>query len=281
MSFNTELARYGAGASAALLRAACRRSERAELAGVEARLACVFSFRCQGYPRVEQRLPRRATSFPSESRASRSRRATWTRTSSAHGRAPSPQGTRHSQRTDTADAPRVAVVNQALANLLLAGESAVWAALPCDADGAWIEIVGVVRPDLTSRSRKPPRSFMYLPVCASATESNDARHAIERRSATRSWVRCAPSFASSIRISPSRPFARWSRSTDDSAVRGLMVFISAIAAMARDEPDAGFRRHLRPRRIERQPAHARSGCAWRSGAIAAQWFAWCWARRFA
>jgi predicted permease len=132
--------------------------------------------------------------------------------------------------TDTADAPRVAVVNQALANLYWPGESALGRRFR-GADGAWIEIVGVVRTGPYLTLMEAPRSFMYLPYA----QAPQTQMTLVTRSSGDPLTLVGPLRAIVRELDPDLAVAavRTMESLyNDSAVRGLMVFISAIAAMA-------------------------------------------------
>jgi predicted permease len=131
--------------------------------------------------------------------------------------------------TDTADAPRVAVVNQALANSFWPGESAVGRRFR-DADGTWIEIVGVVETGPYFTIMEGPRSFMYL-AYAQAPQN---QMTLVTRSSADPLTLVDPLRAVVRELDPDLAVAavRTMESLyTGSAVRGLIVFISAVAAM--------------------------------------------------
>jgi predicted permease len=131
--------------------------------------------------------------------------------------------------TDTADAPPVAVVNDALANSFWPGERAVGRRFR-GADGAWTEIVGVVKTGPYFTFMEGPWKFMYRPY---AQAPRNQMTLVTRSSADpRNLV--APLRAVVRELDPDLAVAavRTMESIyNDSAVRGLMLFISAIAAM--------------------------------------------------
>jgi predicted permease len=131
--------------------------------------------------------------------------------------------------TDTADAPRVAIVNTALAQSFWPGESALGRRFR-GADGAWIEIVGVVETGPYLTIMEAPRSFMYLPY----TQAPQSGMTLVARSAADPLTLVKPLRNVVRELDPDLAIAavRTMQSLyDDSAVRGVMVFISAIAAM--------------------------------------------------
>ena len=66
--------------------------------------------------------------------------------------------------TDTASAPRVTVINQALANLCWPGENPIGKRLRWTRDGPWTEVVGVVETAKYQMLSENPRSYFYLPL---------------------------------------------------------------------------------------------------------------------
>ena len=131
--------------------------------------------------------------------------------------------------TDTADAPHVAVVNQALANLYWPGDSAVGRRFR-GADGAWVEIVGVVQTGPYLTIMEAPRSFMYLPYA----QAPQNQMTLLTRSSADPLTLVDPLRDVVRELDPELAVAsvRTMQSLyDDSAVRGVMVFIFAIAAM--------------------------------------------------
>ena len=67
--------------------------------------------------------------------------------------------------TDTADAPRVAVVNEGFAKHYWPGQSAIGKRFRMnDAKGPWVEIVGVAKTSKYFWITEPPVEFVYLPI---------------------------------------------------------------------------------------------------------------------
>ena len=131
--------------------------------------------------------------------------------------------------TDTADAPRVAVVNQALANSFWPGEGAVGRRFR-GPDGTWIEIVGVVQTGPYFTIMEGPRSFIYRPYA----QAPQNQMTLVTRSGADPLTLVGPLRAVVRELDPDLAVAaaRTMESIyNDSAVRGLMVFISAIAGM--------------------------------------------------
>jgi predicted permease len=133
--------------------------------------------------------------------------------------------------TDAADAPRVAVVNQALADRFWPGENPVGQRVRAyGAEGPWIEIIGVVPMGRYFTIAEAPQTFLYLPYA----QAPQSRMMLAVRSLgdplmlvepLRVVVReLAPDLAAtSVRTMESLYY--------DTAVRNFMVFMYAIAAM--------------------------------------------------
>ena len=133
--------------------------------------------------------------------------------------------------TDTAEAPRVAVVNQTLADRFWPGRSPVGQRFRANgADGPWVEIAGVVPAGRYFTVSDPPRSFMYLPY-AQAPQSqmtlvvSSTSDPLTLAEPLRAIVReLDPNLAvAAVRTMESRYY--------DAAIRSFMVFMYAIAAM--------------------------------------------------
>jgi putative ABC transport system permease protein len=132
--------------------------------------------------------------------------------------------------TDTAAAPRVAVVNEALANRFWPGESAVGHRFR-DADGSWTEIIGVVETGPYFTIVEGPRAFVYLPYA----QAPQSQMTLITRSSADPLTLVDPLRAVVRELDQALAVAavRTMESLyNDSAVRGFMVFIYAIAAMA-------------------------------------------------
>jgi putative ABC transport system permease protein len=66
--------------------------------------------------------------------------------------------------TDTASAPRVVVINQALAALCWPGENPIGKRLRWTRDGPWTEVVGVTETAKYQMISESPRPYLYLPL---------------------------------------------------------------------------------------------------------------------
>ena len=66
--------------------------------------------------------------------------------------------------TDTATAPRVAVINQALADLCWPGENPVGKRLRWTSSGPWTEVVGLAETAKYGMISESPRPYLYLPL---------------------------------------------------------------------------------------------------------------------
>jgi putative ABC transport system permease protein len=133
--------------------------------------------------------------------------------------------------TDSGSAPRVAVVNQALANRFWPDRSAVGQRLRVSgADAAWIQIVGVVPTQKYFGPSEPPQPFMYLPY-AQAPQSGMT---LVARSPGEASALADPLRALVRRLDPELAVAAV-RTMESlyygAAVRNTMVFVYAIAAM--------------------------------------------------
>ncbi len=133
--------------------------------------------------------------------------------------------------TDTADAPRVAVVNQTLADQFWPGRSPVGQRFRANgADGPWVEIVGVVPTARYFTISDPPRSFMYLPYA----QVPQSQMTLVVRSTGDPLTFAEPLRALVRDLDPNLAVAAV-RTMDslyyDSAVRSFLVFMYAVAAM--------------------------------------------------
>jgi putative ABC transport system permease protein len=66
--------------------------------------------------------------------------------------------------TDTGSAPRVTVINQALADFCWPGEDPIGKRLRWSRDGPWIEVVGVTATAKYQMLSETPRSYLYVPL---------------------------------------------------------------------------------------------------------------------
>jgi len=66
--------------------------------------------------------------------------------------------------TDTASAPRVTVINQALADLCWPGEDPIGKRLRWTRDGPWVEVVGMTETAKYQMISESPRPYLYLPL---------------------------------------------------------------------------------------------------------------------
>jgi len=133
--------------------------------------------------------------------------------------------------TDTAEAPRVAVINQALADLFWPGRSAVGERFRANgAAGPWVEIVGVVPTGRYFTVTDGPNNFLYLPYA----QAPQSQMTLVTRSSADPLTLVDPLRAVVRELDPDLAVAAVRTMESlyyDSAVRSLMVFISAIAAM--------------------------------------------------
>ena len=133
--------------------------------------------------------------------------------------------------TDTADAPRVAVVNQTLANQFWPGRSPVGQRFRANgADGPWVEIVGVVPTARYFTISDPPRGFLHLPYA----QAPQSQMTLVVRSTGDPLTFAEPLRAAVRDLDPNLAVAAV-RTMDslyyDSAVRSFLVFMYAVAAM--------------------------------------------------
>jgi putative ABC transport system permease protein len=228
MTFNTELARYGPDQAQRFYE---RLGERASgVSGVEA--ASLASFiPLSGLPAGQTAMAPEGFEFPpgieSESVATSYVDASFF----ALMEIPLLQG-RAFTATDTADAPRVAVVNETLANLFWPGESPVGRRFRANGlEGPWVEIVGVVPTGRYYTVTDGPNNFMYLPY----EQAPQSQMTLITQSNTDPLTLVDPLRSVVRELDPNLAVAavRTMESVyRDSNVRGPMVFISAIAAMA-------------------------------------------------
>jgi putative ABC transport system permease protein len=133
--------------------------------------------------------------------------------------------------TDAAEAPRVAVINQMLADRFWPGRSPLGQRFRANgSDGPWVEVVGVVPTGRYFTITDPPRGFMYLPYA----QAPQKRMALVARSSRDPLALAAPLRAVVRELDPDLAIAavRTMESIyKDSAIGSFMVFIYAIAAM--------------------------------------------------
>ena len=132
---------------------------------------------------------------------------------------------------DTADAPRVAVVNQTLADKFWPGRSPVGQRFRANgSDGPWVEVVGVVPTGRYFTITDPPRGFMYLPYA----QAPQSRMALVVRSSRDPATLAAPLRAAVRELDPDLAIAAVRTMESiyrDSAIGSFMVIVWAIAAM--------------------------------------------------
>ena len=133
---------------------------------------------------------------------------------------------------DTAEAPRIAIINQELANRFWPGESPVGRRFRANgADGPWIEVVGVVPTGRYFTITDRPYTFMYLPYA----QAPQSRMALVTRSSADPLELVEPLRAVVRELDPDLAVAAVHTMESlyyDAAVRSLMVFIYAIIAMS-------------------------------------------------
>jgi putative ABC transport system permease protein len=133
--------------------------------------------------------------------------------------------------TDTAEAPRVAVVNQFLADRFWPGRSPVGQRFRANgAEGPWVEIVGVVPTGRYFTITDPPMGFMYLPYA----QVPRSQMTLVTRSSADPLTLAEPLRAVVRELDPDLAVAAVRAMESlyyDSAVRSFMVFLYAIAAM--------------------------------------------------
>lgn len=133
--------------------------------------------------------------------------------------------------TDTAEAPRVAVVNQFLADRFWPGRSPVGQRFRVNgAAGPWVEIVGVVPTGRYFTIMDPPLGFMYLPYA----QAPQSQMMLVTRSSGDPLTLAEPLRAVVRELDPDLAVASVRTMESlyrDSAVRSLMLFLYAIAAM--------------------------------------------------
>jgi predicted permease len=132
--------------------------------------------------------------------------------------------------SDTAATPRVAVVNQELAERFWPERNPVGQRFRIDdAEGTWVEIVGVVPTQRYFSVQEPPQLFMYLPY----SQAPQSAMALVARS-TRDPSTLADSFRALVReLDPNLAVAeiRTMDSLYRDSLRNTLVGIYAIAAM--------------------------------------------------
>jgi hypothetical protein len=133
--------------------------------------------------------------------------------------------------TDTVDAPRVAVVNQELADTFWPDGNAIGRRFRANGpEGPWVEVVGVVPTGRYFTIADGPNEFMYVPY----TQAPQSQMTLVTRSSADPLTLVDPLRAAVRELDPNLAVAavRTMESLyNDSAVRSFMVFISAVAAM--------------------------------------------------
>jgi predicted permease len=132
---------------------------------------------------------------------------------------------------DTAEAPRVAVINQTLADRFWPGLSPVGQRFRANgAQGPWVEIVGVVPTGRYFAISEPPQTFLYLPYA----QTPQRQMTLVVRAAGNALTLVEPLRAVVRELDPDLAVAAFRTMESlyyDSAVRSFMVFMYAIAAM--------------------------------------------------
>jgi putative ABC transport system permease protein len=132
--------------------------------------------------------------------------------------------------TDTAERPRVAVINQVLADRFWPGQSPVGQRFRAGAAGPWVEIVGVVPTGRYFAIGEPPQGFMYMPYA----QVPQSQMTLVVRSAGDELALVEPLRALVRELDPNLAGATVRTMESlyyDSAIRNFMVFLYAIAAM--------------------------------------------------
>ena len=133
---------------------------------------------------------------------------------------------------DTAEAPRVAVINQLLADRFWPGRSPIGQRFRANGtEGPWVEVVGVVPRARYFTITDPPLAFMYLPYAQApqsrmALVTRSSADPLELANPLREVVReLDPDLAvSAVRTMESLYY--------DTAVRSFWVFMYAVVAMS-------------------------------------------------
>jgi predicted permease len=227
MSFNTELARYGPERAQRFYEGLADRA--LEVAGVEA-VALASFIPLSGLPLGRTALAPEGYQFP-EGVESESIPTSFVDAGFfAVMDIPITQG-RSFATTDTADAPRVAVVNQALADSFWPGGNAIGRRFRANgAEGPWVEVVGVVPTGRYFTIVDGPNEFMYVPYA----QAPQSQMTLVTRSSADPLTLVDPLRAAVRELDPDLAVAavRTMESLyEDSARRGLIVFNSPIAAM--------------------------------------------------
>jgi putative ABC transport system permease protein len=134
---------------------------------------------------------------------------------------------------DTAETPRVAIINQHVADRFWPGESPVGRRFRTNgADGPWVEIVGVVPTGRYFTITDPPYAFVYLPYA----QAPQSRMALVTRSSGADPLELVEPLRAVVReLDPDLAVAAVHTMESlyyDAAVRSFMVFIYAIIAMS-------------------------------------------------
>jgi predicted permease len=227
MSFNTDVARYGPAQAQRFYETLADRAS--QVAGVEAVSLASF-IPLAGLPAGRIAIAPEGYEFP-EGLESESIPTSYV-DASFFGLMDIPvtQG-RAFATTDTADAPRVAVINQTLADSFWPGGNAVGRRFRANgAEGPWIEIVGVVPTGRYFTITDGPNEFMYVPYA----QAPQSRMTLVTRSSADPLTLVDPLRAVVRQLDPELAVSAVRTMESlyyDSAVRGFMVIISAIAAM--------------------------------------------------
>jgi putative ABC transport system permease protein len=226
MSFNTQLARLGAGEAQRFYE---RLAERArEVPGVAA--ASLASFiPMSGLPVGQTAVAPEGHEFPAGIESEMVLTSFVDENFFGLMDIPISQG-RGFATTDTAERPLVAVVNQRVANRFWPDRSPVGQRFRAGTAGPWVEVVGVVPTGRYFAISEPPTSFMYLPYA----QAPQSQMTIAVRSAGDALMLVDPLRAVVRELNPNLAggTVRTMESLYyDSAIRNFMVFLYAIAAM--------------------------------------------------
>jgi predicted permease len=226
MSFNTQLARLGAGEAQRFYE---RLAERArEVPGVAA--ASLASFiPMSGLPVGQTAVAPEGHEFPAGIESEMVLTSFVDENFFGLMDIPISQG-RGFATTDTAERPLVAVVNQRVANRFWPDRSPVGQRFRAGTAGPWVEVVGVVPTGRYFAISEPPTSFMYLPYA----QAPQSQMTLAVRSAGDALMLVDPLRAVVRELNPNLAggTVRTMESLYyDSAIRNFMVFLYAIAAM--------------------------------------------------
>jgi predicted permease len=227
MSFNTELARYAPADAQRFYEALADRAR--EVPGIEA--ASLASFiPLSGLPLGQTAIAPEGYEFPDGIESESVPTSYVDAGFFAVMDIPVTQG-RAFATTDTVDAPRVAVVNQELADTFWPDGNAIGRRFRANGpEGPWVEVVGVVPTGRYFTIADGPNEFMYVPY----TQAPQSQMTLVTRSSADPLTLVDPLRAAVRELDPNLAVAavRTMESLyNDSAVRSFMVFISAVAAM--------------------------------------------------